>query len=353
MIKELSDISWQVSEKEYRADSALSYSTLSTYEREGKFDKIPTLFDRKESSALQLGSIVDTLITGSEEEYRELFLADDYECPDTISKIVKPIFITYSSKYGSLEEVPNEIIINLTEQFGYQLNWKPETRAKVIKEKGAKYYGLLYLAGNRTIITTETESIARRMVNALKTSPATGYLFAANNPFDEAKRYYQLKFKANIDGIDFRIMMDLCLVLYDKKIIIPIDLKTSGKPEYNFFKSFLEWRYDLQGKLYTAVLRKTLDADDYFKDFKIEPYIFAVVNKNTLNPLTWEFSESVNMNDFKVGNTTYRNPVSIAKELKHYLDTMPTVPEGILLDKSNSITEWINKYEGNRVVEQQ
>ena len=34
-IKNLKDISWLVSEEVYRADSALSYSTLATYERGG------------------------------------------------------------------------------------------------------------------------------------------------------------------------------------------------------------------------------------------------------------------------------------------------------------------------------
>ena len=42
--KTLFDISWKVSEDEYRNDSAYSYSTISRFNREG-FDNLDKLFD--------------------------------------------------------------------------------------------------------------------------------------------------------------------------------------------------------------------------------------------------------------------------------------------------------------------
>lgn len=35
----------------------------------------------------------------------------------------------------------------------------------------------------------------------------------------------------------------LIIVDYENKVVIPIDLKTSSKPEWDFFKSFIDWRY--------------------------------------------------------------------------------------------------------------
>ena len=69
-MKSLYDISWQVSEKEYRADPALSYSTLARYEREG-FNNLDKLFDRLETPSLTFGSAVDSIITGGQEEFDE------------------------------------------------------------------------------------------------------------------------------------------------------------------------------------------------------------------------------------------------------------------------------------------
>ena len=66
MNKSLYDISWKVDEPTYRADPALSYSTLARYEREG-FNNLDKLFDRIETPSLVFGSCVDTLITGNEE----------------------------------------------------------------------------------------------------------------------------------------------------------------------------------------------------------------------------------------------------------------------------------------------
>lgn len=51
--KSLRIISWDVSEEIYRADPALSYSTLARYEREG-FNNLDKLFDKLETPSLTL-----------------------------------------------------------------------------------------------------------------------------------------------------------------------------------------------------------------------------------------------------------------------------------------------------------
>ena len=71
-MKSLKDISWDVTEDQYRADSALSYSTLSRFNREG-FDNLAHLFDKIESPSLLFGSVVDTLLTGTEKEFEDRF----------------------------------------------------------------------------------------------------------------------------------------------------------------------------------------------------------------------------------------------------------------------------------------
>ena len=70
LTKEFKAISWLVPESEYREDKALSYSTLSTYEK-GGFYAISTLSEKKESPSLLLGSIVDCIITDGENAFNE------------------------------------------------------------------------------------------------------------------------------------------------------------------------------------------------------------------------------------------------------------------------------------------
>lgn len=244
MRKSLKDIAWNVSEEVYRADSAYSYSTIAKFDREG-FDKLETLFDKVESPSLLFGSVVDTLLTDGYEAFEKLFYVAEFpELTDKVKLIVEALFGEYKSTYNSLNKIPNDIIIAYTESFEYQRNWKPETRAKVIRDQGGEYYSLLYLSADKRVISTQLYQDAMECVAQLKSSDATKWYFMDDSPFDDSiERCYQLKFKGEYEGIKLRGMMDLCVVDHKNKIIYPCDLKTSYKSEWNFYKSFYEWRY--------------------------------------------------------------------------------------------------------------
>lgn len=345
-MKNICDLALNITEEEYRKMPELSYSTLAKYER-GGFDSLETLFDRVESPSLLFGSCVDTLITGSQEEFDNLYLVADFpDIPDSIITIVKYLHKEYSNNHRSLESISKEDVFMAAELYKYQLNWKPETRVKVIKEKGSEYYNLLSLAENKTIVSNTVYADILAAVDVLKNSEATSYYFRSNNPFEPLERHYQLKFKAKFEGIGYRIMMDELIVNHEEKWILPIDLKTSSKPEYNFHKSFIEWLYPLQGILYTAVLKKVIEKDEYFKNFTILPYKFIVVNKHSLNPLVWEFKENHTTKDLVYGknkNIIIRHPFTIGKELTYYLSSTTKVPIGIKLNESNDLKEWLDK----------
>ena len=212
--KSLEDISWKVSEPVYRADPALSYSTLARYEREG-FNNLDKLFDRIDTPSLTFGSCVDTLITGNEEEFNKLFMVAelDTNLSDTLVTIVKKLFNDFKDTYHSLTDIPDDDIIASIEDIQWNNHWLPKTRAKKIKEDCAGYYGLLYIAGDRTIISTKTYNEVINAVDALKTSASTKFYFEPNNIFnDDIQRFYQLKFKATFNNVDYRCMMDECIV---------------------------------------------------------------------------------------------------------------------------------------------
>lgn len=346
--KSLKDISWQVSEEEYRADPAYSYSTIAKFDREG-FEKLDTLFDKVESTSLLFGSCVDTLLTDGQAAFdARFFVADFPEIADNIKKIVDNIFREFSDKYITLDKVPDKDIIFITEMLDYQKNWKPETRAKVIREKGSEYYNLLYLAGNKTVITSNFYADVLACIEELKTSKATKWYFQDDDPFDDSiERLYQLKFKGEYEGISLRIMMDLALVDHQNKIIYPCDLKTSYKEEYNFFKSFIDWKYYIQAQLYWEILRQNLDKDPYFKDFKLADYRFIVVCNRTRNPLVWEYYDTRRETDMVYGKDRQlklKNWRKIVKDLNYYLTQTPKVPIGINIENTNDIIHWLNNY---------
>lgn len=343
-MKSLKDISWDISEPEYRADPALSYSILARYEREG-FGNLDKLFERTESPSLLFGSCVDCLITDGEKAFMDQYMVSDIpNLEPSIEPIVKDVFNLYKNSYTNINDIPDSSLMPIISQAGYQPRWKPETRCKVIREKGQQYYQTMFMAGDRTIVTQEMYNRIFACVRALKDLPQTHDYFCEDNPFDNIERNYQLKFKGTLDGVDYRCMADLIVVDHDVKVVIPCDLKTSSHREYDFFKSFIQWKYDVQARLYWRLIRQAMDNDDYFKDFTLQDYRFIVVNNiDNPNPLVWKFEHTQDRGEIKIGNNILRDPEDIGKELYGYLQEKPAVPNGIMVDGINSLSEWIEK----------
>ena len=346
IIKNLYDISWQVDEPAYRADSALSYSTIAKFARDG-FNKLDNIFDKLDTPSLTFGSAVDALLTGGQEEFDEGFMVADFPpITDSVLKMTRTAFERWSDEYRTLADIPNDSIIELSEELSYQLNWKPETRAKVIKEQGSDYYSLMYVASGRKILDTATKSQVDAAVHALKTHVSTKHYFAPNNQFNTRfVREYQLKFKATLEGVDYRCMADLLLVDHEKKIVYPVDLKTSSHAEWDFFESFIQWRYDIQARLYWRIIRDNMDRDPMYKDYALADYRFIVINKRTLTPLVWMFKDTRKTGTLVYGKKSQielEDPCELGTTLHHYLSSRPKVPTGIDETGSNDLCQWLN-----------
>lgn len=348
-MKTLYDISWQVSEPEYRADPALSYSTLSKYEREGKFNSLPTLFDRIETPSLTFGSMVDTLITGSEEEFRQQFIViDDPGLTDTLKEITQILYSLHKEDGKRFEDIEDEELARVGKECDYYAGDRyANYRVKQIKENCKPYYNTLCIAEGKKVVSNEDVEDARRCAQALRTCERTAFYFADNDPFDTTiQRFYQLKFKHSFEGVDYRCMMDLAVVDNEKKTVQPTDLKTSSHNEWEFPKSFQQWMYVIQARLYWRILRALMDEDPFFKEYKLLPYKFIVVNRKNCKPMVWDFPLTQTVGDIKITTPTgyiitWRDPFTIGKELRSYLDNQPDLPADA---KNTDIVSWLKSH---------
>lgn len=208
ILKELKDISWLVDEPTYRADPALSYSTLAKYEREG-FDKLDKLFEHISTPSLIEGSAVDAIITGGEDEFNANFTVLDINITDGGIDTCKQL-IAMNLPFNSFEEIPESVVSQAAKIAGFWQNDKYDnTRYKQVLKTGnvAEYYNAL-LNSDKTIISSETFQQVLAMVRALRESPATSGYFADNDELSPIRRYYQLKFKAKFGNVPYRCMMD-------------------------------------------------------------------------------------------------------------------------------------------------
>lgn len=312
IIKDFADISWQVTEPEYRADRAVSYSTLATFARDGIKGLCRVIKGEKLSTAsLRHGSLVDTMLTDSE-NFDNLYLVAKYKAPsENVKQILDLIWERSEKEVVNLDKLSTDLLTECINQIGYGGdNWRAETKIKKIKEEGAGYFKMIPLVENsdRTLVSQEEYDMAEKCVSTLKEHPYTKWLFDGSNP--NIKVYYQLKFKMSFDGNinnvqkplawkdqfleedTIRCMFDIIVVNYERKLICPIDLKTTFHAEEDFELSIQDWHYDLQATMYSYILRNICSQDDYFRDFMVVPFRFLPINKFHLNPQFYVYSSS-------------------------------------------------------------
>lgn len=282
MKKSLKDISWNVPESEYRADTTLSYSKLSQFFKNGPKALISN--EKVDTPSLRFGSLVDCVLTAPEEFDDRFYVADIDRFSDTIRKIVEWTSSSTEVQRDSLSDFGEMLLVPLDE-FEYQTNWKPETRIKKLIEMGSDYYTVLKYSTGKIIISPQEFSDAQQCCQTLRTHPFTYQIFECN---ENEEIFYQLKFRDNVFGVDVRIMTDLIKVNHKEKKIYPYDLKTTGKNEEDFEKSYVDWNYSIQKGLYSRVLVQKIKNDDFFKDYDLMSFKFIVINKNNLCPLIWD-----------------------------------------------------------------
>lgn len=340
IVKELSQIALDITEPEYRAMPELSYSNLSDYESLG-YNGLDRLFEKKESPSLTLGSCVDAILTGGEDEFNSHFFVADIDLTDNGMAIVQQL-VSMNLSYDSFSDIPEQIVSDVAKSLDFWKDdkWDKRRYNEVLKTGTVDmYYYALRNNADKTVISNQTYLQVLDCVRSLRESPATCGYFADDDEMSPVRRYYQLKFKAIFDGVGYRNMADLIVVNYEKKKVFPIDLKTSmGCTEWDFEKNFKKWHYYIQARLYWRIIRANMDADDYFKDFSLEDYRFIIVNPKTLTPLVWEFPLTKSAGELIDDNgELIRDPFTIGKELKAYLDCRPPVPNGINMDGVNII----------------
>lgn len=284
MRKSLADISWLVDEQTYRNDSALSYSRLSQFFKNDPKALISN--EKVDTVSLRFGSTVDCIMTSPEEFDDRFYVADIDKFSATIRSIVEDIN-SYGGNWDELIHVPQDIWEEILDKYQYQTNWKYDTRVKKIVEQGEDYYTVLQYSTGKIVISPQEFSEAQQCVQTLKTHAWSYQIFECN---EDEEILYQLKFKEDICGVKMRCMFDILKCNFKEKWIQPVDLKTTGFSVESFPKSFMEYCYWIQGSSYPSILELAILKDDYFKDFKILPFQFLVINKNSLSPLVWEMN---------------------------------------------------------------
>jgi len=242
--------------EEYRQSDALGQSQLK---------KLLVSMDEflkedvdKQSPAMIIGSAVDTILTGNEEDFDNLFHVTSFSKPsDVVSSILELVYERTQDKRSDLESnrsLLEEAIID----FEYQKNWKMETKVNKLLEFSG-YYEELQLSEGKTVLSEEQDLIVENVVDSLRTNPATSKYFNRVTP-KNMDMYLQLPIYWTYKGVNCKSLLDIVLVFKNEQgdivKIVPIDLKTYFGRTTEFLNAVRTRRYDIQAASYTLAVAK-------------------------------------------------------------------------------------------------
>lgn len=293
----LKDVGLNLSESDYRKIPCLSYSALSTYDREG-YSCVQTIYEPISTPSLTFGSMVDTLVTQGEEAFNNMFVATDTpNVSDSLIAIVTTLVNERAEPQFAL--VPDDVVLQAANNMAWQSRWKDTTRIEKIRKEGSAYYNFMKQNVRKQIVSKNDMEDAMHAATVLKAHVFTTQFFTGN-PLTNTERIYQWQSKMTdpVTGIDFKGMLDLIVIDHTRKTITPCDLKTT-KSIYSFEDSFYKYRYYLQAKMYYDLLRNAVaeldKQDSELKGYSIEDYRFIAIDRNTFTPIVvkWEPTDYV------------------------------------------------------------
>lgn len=263
------------------ANYSLTYYNTEKYKRENPKGKV-------EPDHFRQGGAVDTLLTGTKEEFDQLYhISDATKLPsEKIQKIVDTAFGNFVGNLAqemddagvteSVEEVLQQqkvitdediqpYIIAACNLHEYFTNRKDDSRFNSAMKEGREYLDSLVKAIGKTILPIDMYENIKSIVSSFKNSERTKIYFDEkffeNNP--NLDIYYQKIIYFVYEGFECKAMLDILIVDKtnpEKVVFHPIDIKTLADAAIDFPVNAKRLRYDIQAAWYKIAILHSPDA---------------------------------------------------------------------------------------------
>lgn len=223
---------------------------------------------------MEIGDIVDTILTMPQEAYQDKFLIVDKDTrpSDMMDKIVTYVF----NNRGEEKDLLNltgliEDAIALAEYKGNK-HWDAARRVEEVNKEVADYWKFLIEAEGRTVVLSKEWQLCTEIAANLKSSPNTAPYHKENGLTVTAE--FQLDLYGELSGVRCKGLLDKVLFDDMNRTIQPVDFKVTGGSVQYWKSTARKFRYDIQASFYTALLRLN------YPDWEILPFAFLVANHN-------------------------------------------------------------------------
>lgn len=223
---------------------------------------------------MEIGDIVDTILTMPAESYQGKFLIVDKETrpSDAMDKIVNYVYTNRGEENDlfNLTSVIEEAI-TLAEYKG-NAHWTTEQRVEKVQKEVKEYWDFMLEAEGRTVVLSKEWQLCTEIAAILKSSPNTVSYHKENGLTITAE--FQLDLYGELSGVRCKGLLDKVLFDDVNRTIQPVDFKVTGGSVQYWKSTARKFRYDIQASFYTALLRLN------YPDWQILPFAFLVANHN-------------------------------------------------------------------------
>jgi len=293
-----------MTEREYRAHPANSYSTIREFIKDRKkYHKKYILGERvkedeDESDASILGSLVHMLLSEPDkvEDNFQMALVDKPtgQMKDFVENLYKVTLeatglngVVTRPMSSLLEEAFNKTKFDRNgEKVAFKNKELSDVVEKFVGSNAESYYEQLRTSEVRYIINPSDLENSNNIVQGLKTSFNTkGLINQGDEEGVEVHNEYKIFFE--IGGVEFKGMIDKLIVSHRKKNIIPLDYKITWMVE-DWDTAFRKNGYYIQTASYNEGIKQWAVENGY-EEYKIKPLSFIVVDSiNYMNPLIYK-----------------------------------------------------------------
>lgn len=336
----LADYSLNLEEAAYHAYPAWSYSLIAKYAKDG-FSAIATLRDPvPPTPSMEFGSLFDSILTKGRKTLED-YAVVDFSIPDAEKKVLDALAKRHTCPF---DQISMTDFLYAADSVSYQMRLKPETRYAKVSAYSSYYDNI---CSGKKIVSQKDWDDAIEMARIFRSDPYLKTLFGTKNT-EDIEYIYQAQFCVDwmIDGevVKLKIMPDLMVVNHKDKTIQLTDLKTSSMPAYDFAENFLKYRYDIQGDLYTDVVKDIISKDDEYQDYTVLPYLFTDVSRTDKVPVTYQVDFSNGFSFSRNDKTyTYKKWDELLAELLVYEAEEAKVPSYIVTDGPNDLISILSR----------
>jgi len=277
-----------MTEPEYRAVNAISYSMLSGVSK-SPASLISTF--KLDTPSLTYGSAVDTLCFDGEEVFREKFCVNVGVSPSTIvEKIVRDVIKALVDAHGVLTDVLDDyddLILNVAKANEYGKGWKDETIVRKVKDEGGRdLYSFTKENDGKKILDTLQYEYVVNSRNTLFSHPFSKQWF---NVEEGEEIIFQFPILWMYKGNPCKSLFDIIKIDNVNKVIYPVDLKTSYDHVLGFPYNYVKWKYYLQASFYSEGLEYWKSEHPEYADYRIEPFRFVIISsQDPTKPLVYK-----------------------------------------------------------------